>query len=172
MSQIETRNHKVKCQFGIKEYYKFYSNTSKDPVNSQLYSKVLKEYLKMNASLISGSGYQFKLPQRLGRIELRKVKKEVTINKDGDIVNKLVPNWKKTNQLWKENPIAKENKVIIRYVNEHTNGFIFKLVYLKYNANFKNKSVYKMLINRAMRRNTSDSIITKKVDAFLLIPNK
>lgn len=171
MSQTETRNHKVKCHFGINDYYKHYSTIVNDPKDEKTYKNVLNDYLKANKNAISNFGYSYTLPERLGRIEIRKLKKQVTVSKDGKIINKLPINWKETKKLWKENAKAKEKKILIRYTNEHTNGYVFKIVYLKYLANYKNKSIYKMQINREMRRNTKTSILGKRLDAFLLNSN-
>lgn len=170
MNQTETRDHKVKCHYGIKDYYNSYKKSSKKPVSSKLYSAILKEYLKLNQINISLFGYIFNLPKRLGRIELRKIKREVKI-KDGKIINNLPINWKGTKKLWSENPEAAKKKVKLRYSNEHSGGYVYRIVYVKYTANYKNKSIYKMQLNREMRRNTEKSILNKKVDAFLLIPN-
>lgn len=172
MSQTETRNHKIKCQYGIADYLKFYKNTVDNPVDDKLYRKILRDYLVMNRDLVSEKAYTFRLPQRLGRIEVRKTKKEVKIDKNGNVVNKLAINWKKTNQLWKENKEAKKKKIKIRYTNEHTNGYIFRPRYIKNTANFKNKSVYKLSVNREMRRNMEGAIMNKTIDAFLLYPNQ
>jgi hypothetical protein len=150
------------------DYYKYYKKNNSDPKSKDKYREVLLDYLESNRDLVSKKGYNYRIPRRLGNIQLRKFKKEVTIDKDGNVVNKLVINWKKTKALWKENPEAKERKIKIRYTNDHTNGYVFRIVYVKYTANYKNKSVYKMLVNREMRRNTKDPIINKKVDAFLL----
>lgn len=168
MSQTEIRKHKIKCDFGVQHYYRNYRKDIKNPQSRKVYSNVLNDYLNAIRQLISLSGYTYNMPQRLGRIELRKFKKEVFIDKDGKIVNALPINWKATKQLWKDNEKAASKKVLIRYVNEHSNGYVYKVAYLKSTANFKNKTIYKMQLNRQMRRNTEQPILTKKVDAFLL----
>ena len=88
--------------------------------------------------------------------------------KDGKIVNKLPVNWKATNKLWKENPEAKRKKIRIRYTNEHTDGYVFHVYYIKRNATFVNKGLYKMQVNREMARNMYNGIISGELDAFLL----
>lgn len=149
-------------------YYKHYKKNSKKPLDNNTYSKVLKEYLKEMNIAISQEGYSFKIPQRLGKIELRKNKREVKVDENGNIINHLSINWQATKKLWEENIEAKIKKIKIRYLNEHTNGYVFKIVYMKHSANFKNKSVYKMSLNREMRRSTEKPIINNKIDAFLL----
>jgi hypothetical protein len=168
MKLQDKRNHKVKCQYGMLDYYKFYKKTNDKPQSKQVHSAVLKEFLAEMRDAVSQEGYIFTLPQRMGKIELRKIKREVKVNEDGSIVNTLNTNWVATKKLWEENLEAKIKKTRIRYLNEHTDGYIFKITYLKNTANFKNKGVYSMSLNRAMRRSTEQPIINHKIDAFLL----
>lgn len=168
MSLTDKRNHKIKCDFGANDYIRYYSRTVEDSVDPKIAREVMREYLSSIRDLISKKGYVFKIPENCGRIEIRKVKREMEIDENGDIINKLPPNWKATNKLWAENPKAKEKKIIIRYPNEHTEGFIFFPYYIKRYATFKNKGLYKMQINREMSRDTYESIMSKKIDAFLL----
>lgn len=169
MSQIETRNHKIKCHYGINDYAKYYKQNENE-VDTNTFKSVLKDFLNAIRIEISTKSYTFRLPQRMGRVEIRKSKKEIKVDENGKIINKLVINWKATNKLWAENEEAKRKKIKIRYTNEHTNGYVFRPVYIKNTANFKNKSLYKMSVNREMRRATAPAIINKKMDAFLLNP--
>lgn len=150
------------------DYYKSYVKDVNNPVSKQLHSNILKDFLKEMQKAISQEGYIFNIPQRLGKIELRKIKREVKVGEDGKIINTLNTNWRATFKLWEGNIEAKVKKTRIRYLNEHTNGYIFRIVYFKNTANFKNKSVYKMSLNREMRRSTEEPIINHKIDAFLL----
>ena len=170
MNQIESRNHKIKCHFGLPDYFRFYKQTSKNPKGKAKFSSVLKDYLNANRNAVSNFGYIFVLPQRMGRVEIRKNKAEIKVGKDGVIINKLAINWKETKKLWEENPEAKEKKIKIRYTNEHTGGYVFRPRYMKNTANYKNKSIYRMKVNRAMSRNTENAIMSKRMDAFLLSP--
>ena len=167
MNQIESREHKVKCNYGLPQYYKAYKKNSKDPKSSKVYSAVLKDYLNANRNAVFNFGYIYVLPQRMGRIEIRKNKAEVKIDKNGKIINKLAPNWQATKRLWAENKEAKKKKIVIKYTNEHTDGYIFRPRYIKNTANYKNKSIYRMQVNREMRRNTNSAIMNKRLDAFL-----
>tara|TARA_R110000851_G_scaffold303660_1_gene461299 strand:+ start:121 stop:594 length:474 start_codon:yes stop_codon:yes gene_type:complete len=151
------------------DYGKYYKENAVSPVSNLLFRKVFRDYLNANRNAISNFAYVYRLPQRMGRIEIRKTKKEIKVDpKTGELINKLPINWKATNKLWKENPEAKEKKIKIRYINEHTNGYVFRPKYMKNTANFKNKSIYKMSVNRELRRNTEPAIVSKRIDAFLL----
>ena len=170
MNLQDKRNHKVKCHHGMNDYYKDYKKKSKTPVSKQVYSMVLKDFLNSMRTAVSQEGYAFKLPQRMGKIEIRKSKRKVEILDDGTIKNTLSVNWKETLKLWANNLEAKIKKTKIRYINEHTDGYVFSVVYLKHTANYKNKTVYNMSVNREMRRSTEIPIINHTIDAFLLKP--
>lgn len=168
MNHQDNRNHKVKCDYGKADYYRSYAKNNKSAIDKDKYYQILDDYLNLVHNMIGEKGMSYEIPQRLGKIQLRKIKNEIKVNNDGTIKNNLGINWKETKKLWFENPRAKEKKIKIRYINKHTDGYVFKLVYVKYNANYKNKTVYKLAINREMRRLTHNIIITGKIDAFLL----
>ena len=168
MNLQDKRNHKIKSDYGNNDYVLFYKKSTQDPLEEKIVRGVLEDYYLAIKNMISFEGYQFRMPENCGRIEIRKVKREVEVDGDGKIVNKLPVNWKATNKLWSDNPKAKEKKIKIRYTNEHTEGFIFFPYFIKRFATFKNKAVYKMKLNREMCRNTYEGIMNKKIDAFLL----
>jgi len=164
----DKRNHKIKSDYGISDYYKRYKKKNgENAVSKATYCAIVKDFNSHVRKKMSLKGTEYVFPFRLGKMELRKVKTEVKIDEDGNIINKLPVNWKETNKLWKENPAAKEKGIKIRYTNEHTNGYTFKIFYLRSKANYNNKSMYQMQFNRDMKRTLSKSIFQGKIDAFL-----
>lgn len=168
MNHQDKRNHKVKCDYGKADYYKHYCEVIKKPLEKKLWNAILMDYLNGVAELISQKGMPYTMPSRMGLIEIRKTKKGVSIDKKGRVKNTFKINWKATKELWKENKRAREKKTLLRYVNKHTDGYSFEIKYIKNLATFKNKSVYRMLVNREMARSTAKPIINKEIDAFLL----
>jgi hypothetical protein len=128
---------------------------------------VIREFNGYVRDRISTKGAEYIIPNRIGKIELRKKKTEVKIGEYGNIINNLPINWKATRELWAESDTAKEKKTKIRYTNEHTDGHTFRIFYRTSKANFKNKSIYKMQFNRGMKRQLSQSIFAGRIDAFL-----
>lgn len=156
--------------FGTNDYYKHYKDSLtkyQNPVSRKVYGEILKEFNGFVRDGLSNKGIGYVFPHGLGRMELRKSKQEVFIDDNGDVKNFLPVNWKETRKLWNENPAAKEKKVKIKYTNEHTGGYTFRIVYQRSRANYKNKSVYKIRFNREMKRNLSKSIFQGRIDAFL-----
>ncbi len=163
----DKRNHKIKSDYGMNDYYKSYKSKSEKPVSKEVYSSIVKDFNSHVRKKMAIKGTEYVFPFRLGKMELRKIKTEVKIDKDGNIINKLPVNWKETNKFWEKNPEAKEKGIKIRYTNEHTDGYTFKIFYLRSKASYKNKSMYQMQFNRDMKRTLSKSIFQGKIDAFL-----
>ncbi len=164
----DKRLHRVKCDFGTGDYYKhFIKETGLTHISRFLFGEILKEFNGHVRDRISTKGAEYIMPNRTGKIELRKIKTEVKFGDDGKIINNLPVNWKATRELWAENESAKKKKTKIRYTNEHTDGHTFRIFYKTSKANFKNKSIYKMQFNRTMKRRLSESIFAGKIDAFL-----
>ena len=166
--QEDKRNHLVKSDYGSNDYYRFFIRNNKESDITRLeYGKIIKEFNAHARDRLSTKGASFIMPARMGRAELRKVKTEVTIDENGDIINNLPTNWKATRDLWKDNPGAKEKNIKIKFTNEHTDGYTFKVSYLKRKASFKNKSIYKLRFNRKLKRTLSESIFAGRIDAFI-----
>lgn len=168
MSHQDKRNHKIKSDYGRADYYKHYCKKVDKPVSKERFYAILDDYLNEIHNMISQEGYEYDMPCRIGKIQFRKYKSEVKLSNDGKVINNLPINWKATNKLWEENPNAKEKKILVRHVNKHTGGYTYTLRYIKYNATYKNKTAYKMFINREMRRKTQGPIVQNKIDAFII----
>lgn len=167
METEDKRRHLVKSDYGANDYFLFFKKNYDSKINRQTYGKILKEFNSHVRDRLSQKGAGYVIPKQIGKIELRKVKTELKIDEDGNIINRLPTNWQLTRALWKENPAAKEKKIKIKFTNEHTDGHTFRIVYLKSKANYKNKSIYKMRFNRTMKRDLSKSIFQGRIDAFL-----
>ena len=164
----EKRNHSIKSDYGSNDYYLFFKkNNQESKVSRKDYGTIIKEFNTHLRDGLSNKGIDIVMPSRLGRVELRKVKTSVSVDSEGNIVNNLPTNWKATRELWKSNETAKEKNVKIRFTNEHTDGYTFKISYLKSGANYKNKTMYKLKFNRLLKRNLSKSIFQGNIDAFI-----
>jgi len=87
-------------------------------------------------------GYEYNMPSKLGSILI--LKKKITPNKDN--LTKYYPtDYKATKDLWASNPEAKEKRILIKHLNRHTNGYLMKIHYNKFNAMYKNKTVYQFI---------------------------
>lgn len=134
--------NKIKSHYGINEYYNYYKlKYPNDDISKKEFKNIFIIFNKELTKEIINKG-KVKLPKRFGEIEIVKKKREVYINKDGVVINNKPIDWKATNDLWKSNEEAKNNKVLIRHSNKHTGGYVFRIFYNKSVAKYKNKSVY------------------------------
>lgn len=163
----QNRHHRIKAHYGIADYHKYFLKHNDCEVSRSDFGQVLKEYNSFIRDNVSLRGVSYTFPSRMGSVELRKKKSEVTVNEDGSIKNTMAVDWQETRALWKSSPEAKAAKIKMRFENKHSDGFIFKIAYLRSKALYKNKTIYRLRFNRLMKRQLSQSIINKSIDAFV-----
>jgi len=108
----------------------------------------------MANSLLEGE--EIVLPSRLGSLFIagRKIKPRL---EDGKIKG-LAPNWKATKELWERDPKAKEEKKLIYYFNEHSDGYRYRIIWSRRKSWFRNKFVYEFKLSRTNARLLSKMI--------------
>ena len=120
--------------------------------------------------MIINEGMDYSIPHLMFEITIRKNKRKPRIV-DGKLIHNIPIDWKATNELWKENPEAKKKKLLVRYNNSHTSGYVYMIYMKKFKAKVKKKVFYKFLPNRTFKRNLSKRIKDfdkDNFDAFLL----
>jgi hypothetical protein len=101
---------------------------------------------------------EYFLPYKMGSLSIVKKKIPLRLKEDGTLDTKwLVIDWDSTIHLWKENSNAKEKRTLIYYTNTHTGGYRMSWKWRKRGRNciFRNKTYYKLDINRTTDRNLS-----------------
>ncbi len=160
MYKFKRNKNKIKIDFGLKDLYKFYKEHSKNPISSKLFHTILREYNTEILRLIIYDGLDYSIGSRIGSIRIKKFDNSLRLNADGEIANKLRPDWQKTLKKWGEiygEKTAEElksipNKPIIYHLNEHTDGFVFRWCWDKVTSNLKNQSFYKFEPVREIKR--------------------
>lgn len=164
----QTRNHKVHSDFGANEYYNYYIANG-GVLSRRQFGDILKELNTAIAWQIL-DGYSFKMPSRMGVLAVTK-KKEFVDFKDGKAVTNRPIDFASTMKLWEEYPEAKEQKKLVRFLNKHTNGYIYKIAYNRFYATFKNKSAYTVQVNRFLKRGLAKKIFAGfELDALVEKP--
>jgi hypothetical protein len=138
-----------------------------------MYSDILREFNTAIADCLLYEAFEFILPCNLGKISIRKKKPEVTVDDNGNIINRLPVDRKATHELWEEDPQAKADKKYIYHLNEHSNGYIATFYYRKKNAKFVGKGRYNVRPTRTIKR-TLNKIMTSdfnQYDYFLVPEN-
>lgn len=177
-SRKGTKN-KIKIHYGINDFYKYYIscfktkqiNDSKNPfiVDKKVYTSIIEEYHDMIKEEIITNRLDYEIPFDLGMLGVRKFKPKLGIDENGKLINKLPVNPRATVELWKINPEAKAKKILVRYTNKHTNGYVFTIHYFKkYKAKFKNKTLYSFETVRGFKQKLNKKAELGIIDAYLL----
>lgn len=163
---IQKRLHKVKSDYGIRDYYKFYKENSKSKIDYNTYNKVALSCFDQLMNLVINNNYTWRLPSGLGRICVSKRPTSTTF-KNGKLVTNRPINFKATKELWNNNSKAKKNKTLVYYENFHTDGYVLYIRYSLAGSNFKNKNYYKIKFNRAKKRALAQNIFSGNFDTLI-----
>lgn len=162
------RIHKHASDYGMPDYYDFYVNKYGEKVGRRKFNKIITEFNKGIVDLILNDNLSFKMAYLNLILEIRKDKRKPRLE-NGKLVNPVPVDWKRTNALWERDKEAKDKKLLVRYNNSHTSGYVYRLFLKKFNSTVKNKTILKIKTNRAFQRKLSKRIknLDKPFDAYL-----
>lgn len=147
----DKRNHKIKSDYGIADYFKYYQSKG-GKLDRMQFRKVLYTFNKNLYPVICSDGYEYKIPKRLGCLASFQKKSYVDIDKEGNLRTNRQIDWDSTLKLWEQYPELRGQKQYVRFENEK----IFSIKYTKKNANFRNKTIYCFRINREFKQFVAD----------------
>jgi hypothetical protein len=170
---MKDRKHKLNNGYGVIDYFKFYKNNSEKSVDEKKFRKVIDSFNKKVSELIIEEGIDFVIPSLNFEITIRKDKRKPTI-KDGKVINNTPVDPVATRKLWDNNEEAKNKKILVRYNNSHSSGYVFRIYCKKFRSSIKNKNLFKFRPIRQLKRNLAKVLKDpdKSFDAFLLYKNK
>jgi len=162
---------KIKTHYGMTDYYKSFKQKNPElDISKTIYDKVIGDFNKAIIDLVIEDTIEYKIPHLGCILSVRKVKSEPRIV-DGKVITRKPVDWITTNKLWSEDKDAADKKILVRYNNPHTSGYIFK-IYLKKNyIPFTNKRFYVCKPARDFARKLAKRIKDEnkdKYDAFKL----
>lgn len=161
------QKEKFKTDIGMSDFYKHYSlSTFKEKnggktivhhnsmfnVTRLMYGKIVEFIHSRITEEIMLDNFEFKFPARLGTLCIRKRKPKLRYDDEGNLINTMPVDWKATNDLWNEDKKSKEEKKLVRHMNEHTQGYVPFWHYNAHTATFKNKMAYKFVATRTVKR--------------------
>lgn len=164
------RIHIAKSDFGILDYYKFYKNKYNNDISKTKYKNIIEDFNKEIINLVIENNLIYQLPYIGMEIMIKKDRRKPRIV-DGKVINNTPVDWKTTNELWERDKEAKEKKIIVRYNNYHTSGYVFRIYCKKFKCNLKYRSLYKFKANRKFTRKLSARLLDEdkdNLDAYLL----
>ena len=155
----------------LKDLYKHYKKTTKNPVEYNVYSEFLKEYNERIIKAMIYDNLEFKLPYRLGFIRIQK-RKKVPYMKDEKLVLKHIsPDWKRTLDSWRKAYPDKTdeeiklipNKKVLRHHNDHTNGYSVRFYWDKRYSNAINQTCYVFKTTRTAKEELASYVKKVKI---------
>ena len=161
----KSRVHKVNNSLGVYDAYKWLRKNKwldVGPISEHDYYTIIRTVNKALIKDFLQSG-TIRLPERMGEIVLRKYPAKITLQ-NGKVKTNLPIDWDATLKLWHEDKEAYDEKILVRYENEA----IFKILYNKSTATYKNKSFYDFRPIRTIKKQISRLIKDNKLDAYLL----
>ena len=158
------RHHKVSNSYGSKDAFFYYRKIkpkdSKYVLTDCQYLQIIRtinDILRENLIM----GEDIILPERMGKLEIRKKKAKVEFI-NGKIKTNLPVNWNETLKLWYNNPSCKNKKQLVRQEVKD----IFRVYYNVNKANFNNKTFYEFFVNRNIKIGLKNNINLNKLEAF------
>jgi hypothetical protein len=175
MTQITKRGlNKITTHYGMTSYYDYYASHYEKKVSRRTYNNIVGDFNKEVIELILNEGVEYRLPVLGLTLSVKKEKRTPRI-KDGKLYNPSPIDWVTTRKLWKADEESRKNKLLVRYVNHHTSGYVFRIFLVKFGARLKNRSIYKFRTSRYFQRALGKRLKDTnkdKFDCYLLYKKK
>lgn len=147
---------KITNSWGVYSAYKHirknhWYNIGRPLKESEFYA-IVRGINKLLANEIA-LGHEVILPERMGKLELRKHERGVSIV-DGKLKNTYPIDWAGTVKLWFEDEEEKEKKTLLRMEEP----VVYHVKYCKDKANYENKIFYQFEVNRFIKKALKDNI--------------
>lgn len=155
---------KVTNSWGVYDAYKFIRKQKwydiGRPLKEHEFYSIIRKVNDLLALEVS-QGNEVVFPCRMGKLELRKIRRGVSIV-DGKLKNTYPINWDETLRLWFEDEEARKDKTLLRNETQ----YVFHVKYNKFNANYENQCFYEFTLNRFIKLALKDNIKKGKIDAL------
>lgn len=162
---IKRTEGRIKVDYGVRDYYNYYCNNTDVPVDSKKFNKVISEFNKKIVDSIINDDLEF-TPTTLQFTFCVRKSKRIPRIKDSKLINTAPIDWKSTNKLWETDSEAKEKKIILRFLNNHTSKYIFRIKALKNGTAYNNKKLYRFKPCRSFQRELAKRILDPTQENF------
>ena len=85
---------------------------------------------------------------------------------DNKVVNTHPIDWKTTTQLWETDEDARKKKLIIRFLNNHTSKYVFRILMLKGKGTYLNKKFFRYKPPRSFQRTLAKRILDPNLENY------
>ena len=159
------KNHKIRNSWGVYDAYKWIrKNNWLDigrPLTEHQFYYIIRNVNKGLVQQFFNKQYII-FPHKMGRIDLIKNKARAVFKNGKLKINKAI-NWGKTLEYWEQDEEAFNRKILIYNDAE----YIFKIMYSRMKANYKNKRVFFFYPNRTFKRQLAALLKDNKIDTWL-----
>lgn len=143
----------------VEDMYKYYlkkkgskKGTHKFDIDKDTYRRVLYAFNEEISRRMIEESEDIRLLSRLGWLGIRKNKRKIKMDKNGNPITQLPVDWARTKEMWKKNPEAKRKGKVVHIHNEHSDGYVAGVKYFKTRARYPNKSIYDFVPTRSNSR--------------------
>lgn len=165
---------KYNCTTTINDFYSTYKNSVKNPVSKKIYHMFINEYNEKIMYSMIHDALEYKMPYRIGYLRVQKKMKKPFILNGKVVTYHMSPDWKRTLEYWRkeyqglsdEEIINIPNKKILRYHNDHTNGYSVRFYWDKRTSNVKWQSAYSFKASRTSKIMLKNYIFKNGVNIF------
>ncbi len=153
---------KIRNSYTMKNIWRWYKKGRNNPVSERMFGGIVKSVnLALLDKMLEGSDIRF--PKGMGKLELRKYKTKVKLV-DGKIETNYPIDWDATLKLWHSDEESRKRKMLVRAEPKA----VFKTIYSKRGATYKNKRFYKFTTARSLKKKISSKVSYNELDAFLI----
>lgn len=156
---------RIKVDYGMTDYYKYYCKDHENPVSRIIFNKIITAFNEKIVDLIINDGLEFTPTTLQMTFCIRKTQRIPKI-KNGKLINTSPIDWKTTNKLWEEDSEAKEKKILIKFLNNHSSKYVFRIKSIKSGYAYTNKKLYRFKASRFFQRSLSARILDTSKDNF------
>lgn len=166
MEHVKRTEGKLPSDYGMKDYFKFFQGKyGKDIVNPGKFNKIVSEINLAIIDMMLNEGFEYKMPYLNTTLLIKKDKRTPKLI-DGKLYSTSPVNWPVTNKLWKEDPEAREKKILVRHLNNHTSGYVFRIYLKKFGCSLNNRSIFRFKPTRKFQRALGERIKDDNKDKF------
>lgn len=154
----------------MKDYYRYYKKNNEKPLDYTTYSDIISKYNKSVIDLMLNNSLEYRVPVLNFLFTIRKDERKPQI-KNGKLHNNRPIDFKRTMDLWASDEEARNKKILLRFNNNHSSGYVYRIYCKKHESSIKNKKYYKFTPSREFKRGLASRINDEdkpKFDCYLL----
>jgi hypothetical protein len=156
--KVPTRTNRYDNAIPTRKLYYAYKKKckleNKEPIDEPLFSKILKSFHTKVKNRVLKENKPIRLPKINMVVQILKHRGN-PLKHNGEINPKTFPvDWKETRKYWLKYPELK-NKKFIYHLNDHTDGYIYRITLKRRLPIFKHSQFYQFKPNRTFSRELS-----------------